>query len=151
MVPPVASDVYHSNFIFGIDLAVGDLTALHPPVSQILLYWDIYLENCEAILSMFHKPTTFRIVKQAHEDLSSLSKANELLMFSIYFATINSMPTDDVFHRFGADKGSLLTHYENAIQRALVKVGFLSTQDLTVLQAFVLYLVCLMVIYNSIS
>lgn len=134
-------EIFHSNFIFGIDLAEEDLSPLHPPTEQIPIYWELYVDNCEKILAMFHKPTTFKIVKQAHEDVRDLSKANEALMFSLYFATINSLSSDDVGRKFGADKGQLLTHYENAIQRALVRVGFLSTQDLTVLQAFVLYLV----------
>jgi hypothetical protein len=141
MVSAVAPEVYHSNFIFGVDLGKEDLTPLHPPVQQIQLYWEIYLDNCETVLAVFHKPTTAKIVREAQEDLSSLSKGDELLMFSIYFATINSMEPEDVAHRFGADKGALLTHYENAVQRSLVRVGFLNTQDLTVLQAFVLYLV----------
>jgi hypothetical protein len=43
---------------------------------------------------------------------------------------------------FGHDKQFLILRYETAVHKALVNAGFLNSQDFTVLQAFVLYLVC---------
>ena len=63
-------------------------------------------------------------------------------MFAIYFATITTMSPEDVLTRLGGDKSVLLSQYQMAVQKAIVNAGFLNTQDLAVLQAFVLYLVC---------
>jgi hypothetical protein len=63
-------------------------------------------------------------------------------MFAIYFATITSMTQEEVLRELGGDKSVLLSQYHMAVQRAMVNAAFLNTQDLAVLQAFVLYLVC---------
>lgn len=63
-------------------------------------------------------------------------------MFAIYFATITSMSQEDVLTELGGDKTVLLSQYQMAVQKAMVNASFLNTQDLAVLQAFVLYLVC---------
>jgi hypothetical protein len=141
--PPTSSEVFPAGFLLGeVDHAPVNLAALHPPVSQIPLYWQLYMENCECLLRILHAPTTSRIVEDAQRDRNGLSKSNELLMFSLYFATITSLSPEEVLMHFGHDKQFLILRYETAVHKALVNAGFLNSQDFTVLQAFVLYLVC---------
>lgn len=135
-------EVFPANFIFDVD-QTPNLKHFHPPPSQVQMYWRLYLENCEALIRIFHTPTTSKIVDQAQADLNGLSRSNELVMFAIYFATITAMSQEEVLMRLGGDKAVLLSQYQMAVQKAMVNAGFLNTQDLAVLQAFVLYLVCL--------
>lgn len=134
-------EVFPANFIFDVG-QIANLKNFHPPPSQVQMYWRLYLENCEAIIRIFHTPTTSKIVDQAQADLNGLSRSNELVMFAIYFATITAMSPEEVLTRLGGDKSMLLSQYQTAVQKAMVNAGFLNTQDLAVLQAFVLYLVC---------
>jgi hypothetical protein len=138
---PTSSDVYPAHYLFGASQPTISLAASHPPPPQALLYWKLYIENCECILRILHVPTTSIVVEQAQVDLNGLSKGNEALLFAIYYATITSLSPDETFATFGTDREVLLSQYESAVQRALVNAGLLNTQDLTVLQAFVLYLV----------
>jgi hypothetical protein len=135
-------EVFPANFIFDVD-QTANLRHFHPPPSQVQTYWRLYLENCEILLRLFHAPTTSKIVDQAQADFNSLSRSHELVMFAIYFATITSLTQEDVLRELGGDKSILLPQYQMAVQRAMVNAAFLNTQDLAVLQAFVLYLVCL--------
>lgn len=139
--PPTSSEVYPAHYLFGASQPTINLAASHPSPSQALLYWKLYIENCECILRILHVPTTSIVVEQAQVDLNGLSKGNEALLFAIYYATITSLSPDETFATFGTDREVLLSQYESAVQRALVNAGLLNTQDLTVLQAFVLYLV----------
>jgi hypothetical protein len=82
-----------------------------------------------------------KIVDQAQADASSLSRSNELVMFAIYFATITAMNEEEVLKILGGEKEVLLSQYQMAVQKAMVNADFLNTQDLAVLQSFVLYLV----------
>ncbi len=137
-------EVYPANFLFGFDQAAVSLTSLHPPSTQIPIYWKIYLENCEVLLRVLHTPAAKLIVNEAQKDASNLSRSNELLMFAIYFAAITSMTPEEVYTSFGGDRAVLLSRYEMAVQRALVNAGFLNSQDSKILQGFVLYLVSLL-------
>lgn len=121
----------------------SNLKHFHPPPSQVQTYWKFYLENCEALIRIFHSPTTRKIVDQAQADTNGLSRSNELVMFAIYFATITAMREEEVLTILGGEKEVLLAQYQMAVQKAMVNAGFLNTQDLAVLQAFVLYLVSL--------
>ncbi len=133
---------FPANFIFNIDQPAS-LKPFHPPPSQVQIYWGFYLENCEALVRLFHTPTTSKIVDQAQADINGLSRSNELIMFAIYFATVTAMNEKEVLTILGGEKEVLLSQYQMAVQKALVNAGFLNTQDLAVLQAFVLYLVSL--------
>lgn len=139
--PPTSSEVYPAHFLFGVSQPTISLATSHPSPSQALLYWKLYIENCECILKIFHVPTTSLVVEQAQVDLNGLSRGNEALLFAIYYATITSLSPDDTYTNFGTEREVLLSRYESGVQRALVNAGLLNTQDLTVLQAFVLYLV----------
>jgi hypothetical protein len=135
-------EVFPANFIFDVGQP-ANLKNFHPPPSQVQTYWGLYLENCEVLVRMFHSPTTSKIVDQAQADINGLSRSNELVMFAIYFATVTAMSEDEVLRILGGDKAVLLSQYQMAVQKAMVNAGFLNTQDLAVLQAFVLYLVSL--------
>ena len=139
--PLTSSDVYPAHYLFGASQPITSLAASHPSPSQVLLYWKLYIENCECVLKVLHVPTTSIVVEQAQVDPNGLSKGNEALLFAIYYAATTSLSPDDTYTNFGTDREVLLSRYESAVQRALVNAGLLNTQDLTVLQAFVLYLV----------
>jgi hypothetical protein len=132
-----------TDFIFGVCPIFEDLSPFHPPLSQILYYWQVYLNNCEGLLKLIHAPTANTMIQNAvRNDLRNLDKSDELLMFCFYFAAITSLTEDEVMRQFGQERSPLLERHELAIKHGLTRARFLQTQDLKVLQALVLYLVC---------
>lgn len=140
-LPPMAMST-GTDFIFGVSPTFEDLSYFHPPISQVLHYWQVYLDNCEGLLKLMHTPTVNLMVHNAvRNDFHDLDKSDELLMFCFYFAAITSLTDDEVMRQFGQQRPSLLEKHEFAIKHGLTRARFLQTQDLKVLQALVMYLV----------
>ena len=73
-----------------------DLKSLHPLPSQIPFYWQTFLENVDPLVKIIHVGTMNKVVKEIQNNLDSLSRSTEALMFAIYFATITSMNAKEV-------------------------------------------------------
>jgi hypothetical protein len=98
--PIVPTDVItqpdHQSFIMGYNSSDVNLKSLHPLPSQIPFYWQTFLENVQPLTKLMHGPTMNKVIKEVQHNLDSLSRSTEALMFSIYFATITSMNTEEV-------------------------------------------------------
>ncbi|KAK0104452.1 hypothetical protein ONS95_004741 [Cadophora gregata] len=145
-VPIVPSDTItvpnHQSFIMGYNSSDVNLKGLHPLPSQIPFYWQTYLENVHPLVMILHKPTMNNVIKEVQNNLNSLSKSTEALMFSIYFATITSMTGAEVRTNLGVDKEVLLRQYRFGVEQALARAGFLNTNEIVTVQALVMFLVC---------
>jgi hypothetical protein len=129
------------GFPFVVGGTMATVTNAHPPAIQMFQLWQIYINNVNPLLKVTHTPTLQAQVISASANPAKISKPLEALMFSIYFAAITSLTEDEVQSTFGEDKAILLGKYHNATQQALVNAGFMRSPELTVLQAFFLYLV----------
>ncbi len=118
-----------------------DLSGIHPPPWQIPKYWQLYYQNFEVVMRYQHQPAAKKLMEEAQENVYSLTKSKEVLLFAMYFAAVSSLSDEEAPVELGAEKAELLAKYEDGIKRGLQKAEFLHTQDLTVLQAFVMYLV----------
>jgi hypothetical protein len=90
------TDSNHQSFIMGYSSSDVNLKSLHPLPSQIPFYWQTFLENVNPLVKILHVPTMSKTIKEVQNNLESLSKSTEALMFSIYFATITSMNGTEV-------------------------------------------------------
>ncbi|KAI0966474.1 fungal-specific transcription factor domain-containing protein [Xylaria arbuscula] len=144
---PVTADpqsdrhIDHHGFIFGYSSSNVDLRSLHPLPSQVLFYWQVYMENVDPIIKLLHVPTMTKIVKELRSDMSTMTPGVEALMFAIYLAAITSMEQDEVAMNFGAEKLQLIARYRFATEQALAKANCVTSSELVVLQAFVLFLI----------
>ncbi|KAL2063739.1 hypothetical protein VTL71DRAFT_5544 [Oculimacula yallundae] len=132
----------HQSFIMGYNSSEVNLKGLHPLPSQIPFYWQTFLENVHPLVKILHTPTMNKVIKEVQNNLNSLSKSAEALMFSIYFATITSMTGAEVKTSFGLEKEVLLRQYRFGVEQALARAGFLNTDEIVTVQALVLFLVC---------
>ncbi|OAA81315.1 Transcription factor [Akanthomyces lecanii RCEF 1005] len=130
----------HHSFIFGYRSADVDLSKLHPLPSHATFLWSVFQENVEPLLKILHVPTVDALLREARRDMSTLLPADEALIFVIYFSAITALEPEEVQTNFGADKFALLGQYRFAVEQALAKANFLNTSDITVLQAFTLFL-----------
>lgn len=97
-IPPsdAVTEPNHQSFIMGYSSSDVDLKPLHPLPSQIPFYWQTFLENVQPLVKLLHTPTMSKVIKEVQNNLDSLSRSTEALMFAIYFATITSMNASEV-------------------------------------------------------
>ncbi|CAJ2500729.1 Uu.00g035820.m01.CDS01 [Anthostomella pinea] len=131
----------HHSFIMGYSSSEVDLAKLHPLPSQIEFIWQIYIESVDPVVKILHVPTMSKAIRELRTNMSSIPPGLEALMFSIYYAALTSMEDEEVKMNFNAEKGDLISRYRYATEQALAKAHFLTTSELVVAQAFVLFLV----------
>ena len=154
----VINDAGHQSFIMGYSSSDIDLKSFHPLPSQIPFYWQKYIENVDPLIKITHTPTMNKVIREVQSKLDSLSAGTEALMFSIYFAAVVSMGSEDVSctqlakltstdisqvkNDLGVDRDVLLKRYRFGTEQALARANFLNTNEIVTVQAFVLFLVC---------
>lgn len=129
------------NFPFAMGAEHVNLTDQHPSVVHIFRLWQIYLNNVNPLLKLTHTPTLEIRIMDAGANLHKISPSLEALMFSIYLMAIHTMQDDEVFANFNEEKRLLTGKYCRATQQALLNAEFMRQPDLSLLQAFLLYLV----------
>jgi hypothetical protein len=93
------------------------------------------------LLRITHIPTVQGQIIEASARLEKIPKGVEVLMFAIYLMAITSLEDIDVQKMFDETRTTMLAKYHSGLQQALVNAGFMRTNDITVLQAYMLYLV----------
>lgn len=74
-----------------------NIRGLYPLPSQIPFLLNAYAENVNFFFQIVHIPTVTKMIRDLRgSDLTSLTPANEALMFSIYYSAVTSMEEDDV-------------------------------------------------------
>ncbi|KAF5643670.1 uncharacterized protein FTJAE_3087 [Fusarium tjaetaba] len=130
----------HLGFVFGSADFAKALDGLNPMPSQMLFIWQTYVENVDPFIKVLHTPTIENIVKQLKGNFSSCGHSVEALLFAICLAAIASMDEETVSFNFNSTKEQLLQRYQFGTEQALARANFLTTKDITVLQALVIYL-----------
>ena len=138
----LAHDVDDEYTILSPPVTKKPLAELHPSPLHIFKLWQAFLENVNPLTKVVHVPTVQQQILEAMSDLPKASKELETLMFAIYCIAIVSMEPEEVERSFGESKRGLLLRYRQGAQLAFKNASLLRTSSLTVLQAFMLYLVC---------
>ncbi|KAJ6190682.1 hypothetical protein N7519_000703 [Penicillium mononematosum] len=112
------------------------------PAAKVSVLWETYRENVAPLITIVHRPTARELFAEAARHPDGLDKNSEALIFSMYLCSIVSMKPDDCLFQFGEDRTTAVKRYRFATEQALAKAGFLNTQSLVLLQAAVLFLVC---------
>lgn len=133
----------HHGFIFGFSSQNVDMLSLHPLPQQIGAYWHAFKENVDPLVKVLHIPTFEHTIQGAASNLQNLPRGLEALLFTIYYGAVTSLSGDDCEDKFGEAKSVLLARYRFAIEQALARANFLITEEIIVLQALVLFLMCL--------
>ncbi|OTB11646.1 hypothetical protein K445DRAFT_67853 [Daldinia sp. EC12] len=128
------------GFPFVIGGQFESVTAQHPSAIQIFQLWQIYLNNVNPLLKLTHTPTLQVRIIEAGANLDKVSRSLEALMFSIYLMAVTSIDDEECQATFNESRFNLLAKYYYATQQALLNAGFMRNPDLTLLQAYLLYL-----------
>ncbi|KAI0890174.1 uncharacterized protein GGS22DRAFT_9217 [Annulohypoxylon maeteangense] len=128
------------GFPFVVGGQFEPVTDQHPSAIQIFQLWQIYLNNVNPLLKLTHTPTLQVRIIEAGANLDKVSRPLEALMFSIYLMAITSVDEEECQTTFNNSRTALLAKYYYATQQALLNAGFMRNPDLTLLQAYLLYL-----------
>lgn len=127
---------------FGSLIPDLDFLALHPSDHvQVFKLWQIYLENVDPLLKVTHTPTLQVRIIDATGNLGDVEPKLEALMFGIYCVAVMSLTDVECLDMFASGRDGLLQRYRFGCQQALLKCGFLRTDDRDCLTALFLYLV----------
>lgn len=133
----------HHGWVFSFSSQNVDLLSLHPIPVQIETYWNVYKDRIDPLVKVLHIPSIEPTVLAAASHLANLNKSFEALMFAIYYGAATSLSVEECLAKLGEERSVLLSRYRFAIEQALARANFLTTEELVVLQAFVIFLICL--------
>ncbi|KAL4813355.1 fungal-specific transcription factor domain-containing protein [Aspergillus spinulosporus] len=115
---------------------------LQPPRIQALL--QIYQENVAPMIAILHVPSVKAMSsKYCTNDESKLEPAYKALALAISFAAVVSMTPQQCLSVLDEDHDACIQEYRVAVEQTLAEVNLTGTTDMHVLQAAVLFLLCL--------
>lgn len=134
-----------SNFVMYANDVLPDMgsSLKHPTRSQVHSLYSSFMTNVEPVVKMLHGPSLQRyFVEESGElDCSPGPKGLEALKFAIYYTTATSLTSDECLLRLGEEKSILLPRFRSGTELALARADFVNTEEMSTLQALVLYLV----------
>ncbi|KAB8279102.1 hypothetical protein BDV30DRAFT_222317 [Aspergillus minisclerotigenes] len=121
----------------------GDLNLNSCGERQQLLY--IYLTQVDPLVKILHRPSiqAHLLEGECYLSYEPWHPAPAALASAIYYAASCTVNQDTCLSCFGMDKVSLISKYQKESTAALERADYLLTDDLTVLQAFVISLIAM--------
>jgi hypothetical protein len=130
-----------TDLLFGGQKSLITLLPLHPDPIQIFKLWQVYLDNMNPLVKVFHAPTVQQLILEASGDLANMPRNVEALLFAIYCISSESLSDGECIAVLGQPKSSALRRFRHGAQCAFTNASLLKTSDLMVLQAFTLFAV----------
>ncbi|KAF7592527.1 hypothetical protein BBP40_012751 [Aspergillus hancockii] len=132
----------HGGF-FGSSTSSRNFTdSIYPPPAQIPVLWRIYQDNVAPMIAILHLPSVDRVIREASSNVA-LCPAYEALVISVCFAAVVSMKPEQCLSVLGQKHKAAIKEYGHAVDQALGRANLIRSQDFVVLQAAVLFLLCL--------
>jgi hypothetical protein len=116
------------------------LERYYPSPREAMILCKAHMENVEPICKILHIPSITSMVKAKSQQLTSLSKADECLLFVIYHCAVFSMTDDECKKKLARPRKIMLDNYYYATRQALINASFLQTTNMSILQSLVLLL-----------
>ncbi|UKZ80181.1 hypothetical protein TrVFT333_007938 [Trichoderma virens FT-333] len=131
--------------IFSPSATSQSLQSLYPSSLDFLTIFDVFQENVDPVVHIFHRPTMRKTVTEVLPllDGSSLDRMTEVVVFSICYAALTSLSDADCHKLLREERRVLLSRYRYATEQSLSRARFLESQNLGVLAALILFLLCL--------
>ena len=140
----LASEGYSPDpqLIFGRGTYSSDLRSFHPHGAHVTALANTFFTRVDPLFKVLHRPTMLVVVQAAAYGQRDLSNKNhEALLLAIYFAAVTALSNEDCMAMFRQDRQSLVMQYKNGIEAALTNADLLNTTELSILQAFCIYVV----------
>ena len=110
---------------------------------------QVFLKKVDPAFKILHAPSlkAFLLDGKPYLDYGPGHTAPAALASAVYFAAACSITEDESKNLLGCNKGWLVARYQQESEAALAKADFMTSNDLAILQAFVLFLVSALVPY----
>ena len=133
-----------ANFVlFGYPYTYGSNLLQDPPdyIKKELL--SIYATRVDPIFKVGHWPSLHAMLLDytSYDPTSPKFLAAQALQFAVHFTSVCTLNEHECKQLLFGDKATLLRAYRLAAETALARANLLSSSDITVLQAFIAYLV----------
>ncbi|KAF2108574.1 hypothetical protein BDV96DRAFT_652826 [Lophiotrema nucula] len=107
----------------------------------MLILWRYYTENLDCMVKVLYKPAVEQMLSDALQDPSQISASTEALLFAILLASVTAMTKEESLQLLKQERDRLRPIYRSAAERALTAAGWMTTQEIVVLQALTLLIV----------
>ena len=130
--------------LFGVSsFAINPSIIEPPPESSIYILLNTYIRRVDPLYKIMHIPSLRTLLLAETNDLwNPLSiAASDALRFAVYFTalcTLDETECQDIFHQ---DKIGIRDRFRLVAEIMLSRANLQTTRDITVLQAFAVYLV----------
>lgn len=112
-----------------------------PADAEADLLIKIFFQNVNPFVRILNRETFFADLTRFRAGQLAQSNSFVALLFSIYGLAVASLLPSDVVASFGVEREWLLYKYQEAQEIALHQVDFISSNKLSVFQAYLYYLV----------
>lgn len=129
------------SLMFNMSKAKRNIRSLHPSAETVSVLWEYYVCNVDTLVNILYKPMVRSLITSAFTDLAVIDASTEALLFAIYFSTVTTMSAEECLKLQGEEKAVLLQRYRLALEQALARADWMTTQELVVLQASILLIV----------
>ncbi|KAK5654788.1 hypothetical protein OQA88_6824 [Cercophora sp. LCS_1] len=138
----------NSELILGADSPEKSIEDLWPEAGHVLRLWQVYLDRVNPLTKIIHVPTLQPYLAEAISRSQNVPKSVEALLFSIFVMATISLTPDECQSLLGQSREEALQRYTQGVRLTLLRMNFLTSNDLTTLQALVIYLISLQGRYN---
>ncbi|KAF2679018.1 hypothetical protein K458DRAFT_315506 [Lentithecium fluviatile CBS 122367] len=97
---------------------------------------EVYFANVDPMVRITHKPSLMRRLPTYVRELHPM-------VFAVFYSAVNSLPPTVVENRFGDSKEEIMARLELGIEIGLARGNYLTTQNMEIFQAFILWLTCI--------
>ena len=134
-----------SNFVICAPDLLPDMgiALKHPTRPQVQTLHSLFMTKVDPVVKMLHGPSLRRyFVEESGEiECSPGPKGWDALKFALYYATTTSLTPDECLQQLGEDRAVFIQSMRFSTELALARADFVNTEDMSTLQAMVLYLV----------
>lgn len=139
--PEVPTVDDNSSLLIGGDNPAVNLASLWPERTHVTRLWQHYLERVNPLTKFIHVPTMQPLVEAASWGFGRVPRNVETLLFAVFLMTVVSLTPEECIAVLGRSREQALQAFSTGVRMSLLRINFLQSSDLTVLQALVLYLV----------
>ena len=130
--------------LFGVSsCAINPSIIEPPPESSIYALLNIYLSRVDPLYKMMHVPSLRTLLLAEPQGLRNprIAAASDALRFAVYFTAACTLDETECQNIFQKDKNGMRDKFRLATEVMLSTANLQTTRDITVLQAFAVYLV----------
>ncbi|TQS33699.1 hypothetical protein Golomagni_05945, partial [Golovinomyces magnicellulatus] len=127
---------FHRMSISNLDDVLND---------NISFLWQQFLEKVDPFIKVLHTPTTNHLFTP----ITSRDAYETALVYAVALSTVAALDDEDILNRFGHTKADVVHSIGAALETQLTNVGFLTTNNITTIQAFAIFVFTLPYIGES--